>query len=323
MSQPKHLVPTLVLLGLVTLAPGCGDAEDDHDHGATAATTTSSSSSGSGGGGTGGGGTGGGGTGGAAPQSIEVAFEARVGDAPFSCAGAFTGLGAAATDVNITDFRMYVHGFELHEAASGSWVPLALTQDNLFQYQDLALLDFEDKTGSCSNGTSELNTKVRGTAPEGSYDGVRFKLGVPFELNHADVATAPSPLNLSGLFWNWQGGYKFLRVDSVPVGGGSPFNLHLGSTGCDGDPATGGVTACDRPNVTQVELSSFDLAAGTIIADYAAVVADNDLTTDAGGAPGCMAGVTDPECAPVFNHLGMNIADGTLTPETLDFFRAE
>lgn len=319
MSHSKYLVPTLALLGFVTLAPGCGD---DAESGTTAAATTSSSTSGSGGGGAGGGGSGGSG-GGGATQPVELAFEARVGETPFSCTGPFTGLGSAATDVDITDFRMYVHGFELHDATTGSWVPLALTQDGLFQYQDLALLDFEDKTGSCGNGTAEVNTKVVGTAPVGSYDGVRFKLGVPFELNHGDVASAPSPLNLSGLFWNWQGGYKFLRVDSVPAGGGSPFNLHLGSTGCDGDPATGGVTACDRPNVAQVELSPFDPATGTILADYAAVIADNDLSSDAGGAPGCMAGVTDPECGPVFTHLGMNIADGSLTPETLDFFRAQ
>ena len=318
MQRPNAYITALALLGIIAILPGCGD---DAESGASAAATTSSTSGGGGGGGTGGGGSGGGG--GGMTQSVEVNFEARVGATPFSCAGPFPALGTAGTDVNIMDFRMYVHGVELHDTSADTWVPLDLTQDGLFQLEDLALLDFEDKTGNCGNGTVETNTKVRGTAPQGTYDGLRFKLGVPFELNHADVATAPSPLNLSGLFWNWQGGYKFLRVDSVPVGGGSPFNLHLGSTDCDGDPATGGVTACDRPNVMTVELSSFDLATNTVIADYAAVVADNDLTTDAGGAPGCMAGVTDPECAPVFSHLGMDITDGSATPETLDFFRVE
>ena len=34
-------------------------------------------------------------------------------------------------------------------------------------------------------------------------------MGVPFESNHRDSTIAPSPLNITAMFWNWQGGYKF------------------------------------------------------------------------------------------------------------------
>jgi len=45
---------------------------------------------------------------------------------------------------------------------------------------DLALLDFEDGTGGCVNGTPDVNDRVAGTVPEGHYTGLRFTLGVPF-----------------------------------------------------------------------------------------------------------------------------------------------
>ena len=319
MHPTRTLLLPLALFGLLGFVSGCGDGDESGTGGAAATSGATTSTSGAGGGAS----SSTSGSGGGGSQTVELAFEARVGDTPFSCAGSFPGLGLSGADADITDFRFYAHDFELHDSASGSWVPMTLVEDGLYQVANLALLDFEDKTGNCGNGTAETNTVVRGVVPLGTYDGARFKLGVPFALNHADVATAPSPLNLSGLFWNWQGGYKFLRVDSVPVGGGSPFNVHIGSTGCDGDPSSGGVTSCDRENVTAVELADFDPATGVIVADYAALVADNDLGTDGGGAPGCMAGVTDPECGPIFSHLGLDITDGSESPETLDFFHAE
>src|SRR5690606_33699956 len=96
----------------------------------------------------------------------------------------------------------------------GNGTPLTLEQDGLWQYEDVALLDFEDGTGLCLDaGTAELNDTVIGSVPAGDYVGVRFLLGVPFELNHQDVGMAPSPLNVPSMFWTWQGGYKFARVD--------------------------------------------------------------------------------------------------------------
>jgi uncharacterized repeat protein (TIGR04052 family) len=215
-----------------------------------------------------------------------------------------------------------VHDVEL--LAGDATVPVTLEQDGVWQHENVALLDFEDKVGACANGTTETNVTVRGTVPVASYDGVRFKLGVPFELNHAAAATAPSPLNLTALFWNWQGGYKFLRADFVAEGADGPFNLHLGSTGCDGDPSTGGTTSCMRPNVTQVTLPTFDAASDVVVVDYGAVVADASLAgPDAGGAPGCMSGVMDPECGTIFANLGIDIATGDLDPSQQQLFSVE
>lgn len=266
-------------------------------------------------GGTGGsaGSTGGqGGTGGAQMKVVNIEFEARVGDMAFDCANEYTGLGSTAVGAKITDFRVYVHDFAL--LVGGKSVPVALDQDGIWQVENLTLLDFESGSGSCSNGTAELHTTVVGSVSEADLggatpDGITFKVGVPFELNHNDVATAPSPLNLTALFWNWNGGYKFMRVDSLPAGAPMSFNMHLGSTGCQ-DDGNGGVSSCSKPNRPEIELTGKDPLSTKIVVDYAAVVATTDLSQDQGGAPGCMSGSTDPECKTTFEKLGLDVKTG-------------
>jgi uncharacterized repeat protein (TIGR04052 family) len=253
---------------------------------------------------------------------FDVPFAAKVGAETFDCAQSYTGLGTTDATASITDFRFYVYDVMLHDQNHND-VPLELEQDGLWQYENVALLDFENKTGACANGTTETRTFVRGHVPEGTYVGVSFKLGVPDELNHLDSAQAPSPLNLTAMFWAWTSGYKYLRVDSVAMGGAGPFNLHLGATGCVGDPAMGEMVTCSNQNVAQIEFHSFDFANEVIVADYAAAIADSDLLTDGGGAPGCMSGGTDPECEPVFPNLGLDLETGDPSPNTLTFFRIE
>lgn len=322
-------------VGSSLAAGGCGD-QSASGTGSTSSSTaslssstgsSSSSTSGTGGAaGTGGAGTGGsGGKDGGAGTPVALQFEGRVGAKVFSCTDTYTGLGTPPADVKLSDYRFYVHDVQLHRSG-GSDVPVALVQDGLWQYQNVTLLDFEDRTGSCVNGTPEKNGVIHGTVPAGSYDGVSFKLGVPFALNHADVSTAPSPLNLSGLFWDWNYGYKFLRVDSATVGGDGgavSFLLHLGSTGCIGDFADGGVMSCDRPNVTTVTLTGFDPTKNKIVADYAAVVAGSNLALNQGGPPGCMSDPTDLDCPPVFQRLGIHLDDGSIHPDEQKLFHVE
>ncbi|WP_437314134.1 MbnP family copper-binding protein [Sorangium sp. So ce385] len=278
---------------------------------------------GTGEGGTGEGGTGeaGGGAGGTdAAIAVELTFEARVKDEVFSCSGTYA-VGAAATDVKLNDFRLYIHDVRLHRA-DGEKVPLTLEQDGKWQLENLVLLDFEDKSGSCANGTQETNGRVLGTVPAGDYDGLSFKLGVPFERNHGDASVAPSPLNLTGLFWSWNHGYKFLRIDSVSEQGENPFIIHVGSTGCVAGDG-GEVTACDRPNVAEIVFEGIDPLATKVLVDYGALVADTDVSANAGGTPGCMSDATDPDCPPLFTHLGIDVTDGSPRPEQQSFFRIE
>jgi uncharacterized repeat protein (TIGR04052 family) len=327
----SRIVAGLSLLALTTLtgaalsAAGCSDGgpgTTGTGGGSSSSTTAGTGGSDGSGGATSSATSSASGTGGAAMIDVSIPFEGRVGPTPFTCKGTYPGLGTAATEVVISDFRLYIHDVKLHQKG-GADVPVELKQDGLWQYQSLALLDFEDKTGPCANGTAETNGMLHGVVPQGTYDGISFKLGVPFALDHADVSTAPSPLNLSGLFWDWNSGYKFLRVDSAPSAGGAPFLLHLGSTACQGDFADAGISGCDRPNVADVVLDGFDPAKSKIVVDYAAVVAGSDLSKNAGDAPGCMSGPTDPECDAIFQRLGLSVKDTSTHPDQQKLFAVE
>jgi uncharacterized repeat protein (TIGR04052 family) len=235
---------------------------------------------------------------------VTLRFDGLVGSEPAQCGGMYGGIGTTATDVELSDFRLYVHDVRL-VTEDGREVPVTIDADGVFQSEGVALLDFEDGTAGCENGTTQMNDTITGTVDNpGPFTGVRFRVGVPFEDNHADATTAPSPLNLTSMFWGWNGGYKFFRVDGRSTGQPGGFKVHLGSTGCDGD-ARGNVTTCANPNVPEIELTGFDPETSRIAVDLAALLSASDLDTDAGGMPGCMSAPDDPDCATIFDGLGL------------------
>jgi hypothetical protein len=213
-------------------------------------------------------------------QRVELSFAAVVGDEPFVCGEEYSNLGTTGASLVLSDFRFYVQDIELKNSA-GAWVPVRL-DENKFQNNNVALLDFEDGCGAMGN--PDLNDSVLGSVPAGDYAGLRFKMGVPFEMNHVNSATAPSPLNVSTLFWNWQGGYKFLRIDS-------------------------GQFSEANSNRVQVALDTFVVASNTVVANYAALVEDANLGEDLAADPGCMSKPPDTDCGPLFKNLGLPFGD--------------
>lgn len=264
------------------------------------------------------------------PLAVTIDFAAKVGALPFSCSTTYASLGTTAASVTFSDFRFYVHGVELVRA-DGVSVPVALTDDAKWQYQNVALLDFEDGAMGCStDGNADLNSTVKGQVPAGAYKGIKFVLGVPFAKNHANQATAPSPLNLGKLFWSWNSGYLFAKIESNPQGmdtGGNPYGpflFHLGSTACVGDAADGGaVTGCGKPNRLPVSLPLYELGKSKVVFDYAALVSASDLLVNGGGPPGCMSFPGDPECPMVFQNLGLDYATGMPMAAAGTAFRLE
>jgi uncharacterized repeat protein (TIGR04052 family) len=256
-------------------------------------------------------------SGGAAPQEVTIEFAAKVGTQDFVCGQTYDNLGANDTSLQLSDFRFYVQSVEL-EDGDGNYVAVTLDTNN-WQSEGTALLDFEDGCGGL--GDEGMNALVRGTAPAGDYDGIRFEMGVPFEQNHRNPATSPPPLNLTSMQWNWQGGYKFLRIDSGSFSM-SDWRMHLGSTACDGDPVAGGTTACGAPNRVVVVLDTFDPDADTVVADYAMLVEGAELDVNQMETPvGCMSGPMDGDCAPLFDNLGLPF--GGSTPTAQRFFSVE
>jgi uncharacterized repeat protein (TIGR04052 family) len=132
---------------------------------------------------------------------------------------------------------------------------LATTDDN--NYADangsVSLITLSQAgTGACTTGT--LNTAIQGTVPAGRYVGVTMTLGVPMGLNHLSSTDAATPAVLRSdvnpsMSWNWRGGRKFTKIELQSTEAGNPVTLlHLGSTGCVGDPANGvPITGCTAP----------------------------------------------------------------------------
>jgi len=251
---------------------------------------------------------------------VSLQFRAMVGEQPFECGMQYAGIGTTAADLIPSDFRFYVHNVRL-VTIDGKEMPLRLDQDGIWQRDDIALLDFENRVRPCNNGTTPTNTTLRGGVPPGQYNGVRFVLSVPFSRNHQDQAVAPSPLNLTSMFWSWQDGYKFLRIDTAF----DNLRLHVGSTGCEYGPGSPRqIAGCARPNRAEIRLDDFDPATNMIVADLAAVLADSDLNANQPDTPpGCMSDPGDADCAPMFRNLGINFTDGSATPATQKFFRVE
>lgn len=280
----------------------------------------------------------------AAPQAaaqqdrkVSIRFAAMVGDRPFACGQTYEAIGATGSRVTPSDFRFYVSGVELIDAA-GKAVPLTLDQDDRWQHRGVALLDFEDRSGPCLTGTQEMRDTITGTVPAGTYRGLRFTLGVPFDLNHADATIAPSPLNLTSLFWNWQAGYKFLRIDLATSGrpqdikpGDMPrfgdragsnrlgFAIHLGSTMCAADGPTRPPGSCANPNRPTVEFAAFDPDKDVVIADLKSVLEGVDVDVNQAETPaGCMSTPADGDCNPLMRNFGLTFAG---QPGQQKFFR--
>jgi uncharacterized repeat protein (TIGR04052 family) len=246
---------------------------------------------------------------------VELRFAARVGEQAAACGESFEGIGSAETTIEISDLRFYVSNIHLI-TEDGDAVEVELDQASIWQHGNLALLDFEDGTAGCSEfGNAELNDVVVGEVAEGAYSGVRFDLGVPFELNHLDVDTAVSPLNLHALQWNWRAGYIFLKLDMIDDDAipGGRFSVHLGSTGCEsGSPLEPPDQPCANPNRATIALEAFDPDADTIVFDLAAMLADTDLEDDSEeSGTGCQSFEQDEAaCTPIFANLGMSFETG-------------
>ncbi|QYZ69555.1 MbnP family copper-binding protein [Neotabrizicola shimadae] len=150
-----------------------------------------------------------------ADMAVTIPFAAEIGGKPFSCAETFADLGSTAAKAQAVDFRLFVSEAALVKA-DGTLQPIALEQDGQWQLEGLTLLEFEDASGNCVNGTAGINTALRGAVPDGDYTRLVFTIGEPFAQNHGDPTVLPSPLNITAMLWNWQNGYTFTSIDLVP-----------------------------------------------------------------------------------------------------------
>ncbi len=274
-----------------------------------------------------------------ASVDFTVKFKGMVNGQPFRCGQEYTGIGTTGSKIRSRDFRFYVSAPRL-VAADGTETPITLTADNKWQTQNVTLIDFEDGTGGCE-GNADTNAEIKGTIPAGTLKpgmSLRYELGLPFALNHADASRAASPLNLTSMFWIWRFGYKFARLDMATTGQPQGYYIHIGSTGCTGDmaikheghdhaaptssPAASASPAadhgaldpslskppasCSEPNLSTITLTNFDAEKQHVEADLGRLLSENNVDVNQADTPGgCMSGLDDSDCKGIFKQLGL------------------
>lgn len=247
-----------------------------------------------------------------------IKFNVVSGSTNVSCDGIIPGTIALTTNSTLKDLRFYVHDVKLISidgtkvdfsiSTDGKW-QLAAGSNNFGSYPGIALLDFEDGTNGCAGGTSETNKSITGTVPAGNYVGVEFKVGVPFYLNHLLSSSSAAPLNISAMYWAWNSGYKFAKIEFTASSTNKLF--HLGSGTCSGNTA-GPVNECTYPNRPTISLSkssgAFDSTIDTITLDLNALY--NGADASGSGINTCMAGNTNATCQPIIANIGVTPTSG-------------
>ena len=186
---------------------------------------------------------------------VEIPFVATWNDAPISCETA---------DPALTDLRFFVDDPQLIDA-SGNAIDIRYATEFKWQNDAVALIDLENGQGACINGSAVVYDRLIGVTRAGDYRGLRFTIGVPFRINHANPRTAIPPLDDAAMHGDWRTGYTFLRAGVTTQGDG--FWLQTGSEGCES--AEGHVTGCRHPNRVEVILPDFVPGEHVVIVDLA------------------------------------------------------
>ncbi len=244
-------------------------------------------------------------------SSVSLQFAAVAGTTPVSCGTPITGLGTGSQSAQVQDLRFYISDVQLLKE-DGSTTPLTLSTTDNNNYTDgthsVSLITLSQAgTGACSTGT--LNSTIQGTVPAGRYVGVTMTLGVPLSLNHLSSTDAATPAVLRSdvnpsMSWNWRGGRKFTKIELQSTEAGNPVTLlHLGSTGCVGDPANGvPITGCTAPNRVTLTFADFNPTQQKIALDVQSLFAQKSLSV----TNSCMSSPTDAGCTSDFAALALN-----------------
>lgn len=262
-------------------------------------------------------------------QSVSIPFAAVAGDTAITCDANLGPVGSRNGSASVLDFKFYVHDVVLNGDDGNDY--LVSLDSNDWQDRGVALLDFTDKSNAadgCDGAIKETNTDITGTveaADSVSFEGIRFRIGVPSEQNHIgrDQFDAGSVLNLSSMDWGWQNGHKHMRLDVDPMEGSlTRWNFHLGTTGCAGGSSSEpDLVICTHTNIPSISLATYRQGSDTIVIDYAALVTDTDITTNAASTPtGCMSNppATDTtDCSALFENLGLDYSTGETHASTV------
>jgi len=190
----------------------------------------------------------------------------------------------------ITQLQYFISDIQL-QGTNGSWRNISL-RSTPQQGDNVALLGMHCEEKS----PAQWKVEFLDTVNLKDYHAIRFSLGVPFDKNHLNPLTQPSPLNDSSMFWVWQTGHKFLRLELESEQ--KSWVFHLGSTGCKSPSVMRSPKqACLYPNLITYELP---LISNELVFDLSNLLSGIELTTK----NSCQSAHNDENCSLLFQNLG-------------------
>ena len=191
--------------------------------------------------------------------------------------------------VKLGHAKLFVHGVQVWSPSQEKWLGVEVQdKGSPWHTQGVVLVDLD--TERCKGAEAARSPGFLVVAPVKDWSKLKFQVGVPFALNHADPTRAASPLDFMPMHWGWQAGYKFLRLElDLPSGG--RWQWHLGSTQCKGE--VGAITGCEQPNRLEVVMPRVGQAQRLGVAlDLEALLKGIRLQE----AQGCMSTAGENEC---------------------------
>ena len=221
----------------------------------------------------------------------------------------------------IEQFQFFISHIEYGSAEKG-WQKVNLAPTP-FQAHDTVLLgtnclSAKQQAGSLKNSNWTIELEPLPGAGINKNSAIRFTLGVPFEVNHLNPISQKSPLNLPSMFWVWQTGHKFMRLELAA--NNEQWLFHLGSTGCKSASAMRAPKqACRYPNRFNFELPLAINSDGRLALnfDLATLLNNVDLTLSSS----CQSEQNKLSCQQLFNNLSL-VKKINNTPSVSSVFRA-
>lgn len=207
-------------------------------------------------------------------------------------------LNIAGKPWSLQQFQLYLSEFSVNNT------PLLLDPTLPYQQANIALLGAVCD-GNALNSRGNWQLKFASALPSGSLS---FTVGVPQLRNHQDPLLAKTPLNQSDMFWSWQQGYKYLRLelagkasDKVNSPQANAWALHLGATGCQSASVLRAPSkACAQPNLARINLPF--QRGQTLQLDLAPLLHGINMSAD----NHCMSDINRLSCQTLLPRLGIN-----------------
>ena len=208
-----------------------------------------------------------------------------------------------------SQLQLFVSDVEV-KINTGQWLVWQLSK-NKYQSDNVALL------GEYCQGNAIKQQQIKGnwqllfeqSIDPSTISQLRFTLGVPFSLNHQNPLLQSSPLNIPNMFWVWQTGHKFFRLDMEEVNDleqKDNWQFHLGSTGCKApSPLRSPKTPCINGNQVKITLDINESIKGegfeSINIDLTSLFSELIITKQ----NSCQSEPENDSCLPLFKTMGL------------------